>query len=150
MITPIVFRGDNYEEWHRSLRLSLMARRKYEFLEGMISKPTEEKGLRDWRCLQAMLVQWILNTIDPSVKKTLPYFEEAKPLWDVLKQRFDVGNGPRKQQIKAALADCRQTKTMSIAEYFGRLQPLWDELATYNPLPICRCGGCKCEIGIQL
>lgn len=68
-----------------------------------------------------MLVQWILNTIDPSIKKTLPYFEEAKPLWDVLKQRFDIGNGPRKQQIKKALAECSQPKHMSMAEYFGHL-----------------------------
>ncbi|CAO2827126.1 unnamed protein product [Amaranthus hypochondriacus] len=150
VITPIVFHGNNYEEWCRSIRLSLIARRKFEFLEGTIPKPTDEKGIRDWRCLQAMLVQWILNTVDMSIKKTLPHFEEAKPLWEVLRQRFNIGNGPRKQQIKAAIAECRQPKTMSIADYFGQLQPLWDELATYNPMPMCKCGGCKCNIGAQL
>ncbi|CAO2821567.1 unnamed protein product [Amaranthus hypochondriacus] len=51
VITPIVFQGDNYEEWCRSIRLSLMIRRKFEFFEGKISKPTDENGLRDWRCL---------------------------------------------------------------------------------------------------
>ncbi|CAO2825105.1 unnamed protein product [Amaranthus hypochondriacus] len=149
VITPIIFRGDNYEEWTRSIRLSLMARRKFEFVKGTIKKPTDEKGMR-WRCLQAMLVQWILNTIDVSIKKTLPYFEEVKPLWDVLKQRFNVGNEPRKQQIKKALAECIQTKNMSIVEYFGQLRPLWDELATYNPLPSCKCGQCTCKISEQL
>lgn len=69
VITPIFFRGNNYEEWRRSVLLSLMARRKYEFVEGTITKTTDENGLRDWRCLHAMLVQWILNIIDPSIKK---------------------------------------------------------------------------------
>ncbi|CAO2840721.1 unnamed protein product [Amaranthus hypochondriacus] len=150
VITPVIFRGDNYEELYRSMRLSLMAHRKFEFVEGTITKPTDNQGLRDWRCLHALLVQWILNTIDPSVKKTLPYFEEAKPLWDVLRLRFNVRNGARKQRLKTALTNCIQLKNMSIAEYFGKLQPLWDELATYNPIPNCKCGGCTCDIGTLL
>lgn len=146
LITPVIFRGDNYEEWSRSVRLSLMARRKFAFLDGTIEKSTDAKKLVDWSCLQTMLVQWILNTINRLVKKTLPYFEEAKPLWDALRHRFNIGNGPRKQQIKAALAECRQPRSMFVADYFGLLQPLWDELATYNPLPACTCNGCTCNL----
>lgn len=88
-------------------------------------------------------------TIDPPVRRTIPFFEEAKPPWDVLKKRFDIGNGPRKQQIKTALAECRQLKMMAVAEYFGMLQPLWDELATYNPLPTCKYGKCTFGLGEQ-
>ncbi|GAA0152796.1 hypothetical protein LIER_11187 [Lithospermum erythrorhizon] len=106
-----------------------MSRRKFGFITGVVPKPTDDTGMMNWKCVQAMLVQWILNTIDVSLRKTLPYFEEARPSWVVLQKRFDVGNGTRKQQIKEALADCKQSKTMSVAEYFGKLQPLWDELA---------------------
>uniref|UniRef100_A0A803KWU7 Eukaryotic translation initiation factor 3 30 kDa subunit n=1 Tax=Chenopodium quinoa TaxID=63459 RepID=A0A803KWU7_CHEQI len=60
-------------------------RRKFEFIDGSITKPTDKERLLDWRCVQAMLVQWILNTIDPSVKQTIPYFEEAEPLWNLLR-----------------------------------------------------------------
>ncbi|GAA0165295.1 transmembrane signal receptor [Lithospermum erythrorhizon] len=35
---------------------------------------------------------------------------------------------------------------MSVADYFGKLQPLWDELATYDPLPSCSCGLCMCHL----
>lgn len=144
VISTVIFRGDNYEEWSRSIRLSLMSRRKFEFIDGSIKKPTDKYRLLDWRCVQATLVQWILNTIDASVKKTVPYFEEAKLLWDVLKERFSIGNGPRIQQIKAALADCRQPKNMSVVDYFGKLQILWDELGSYEPIIACTCGGCSC------
>ncbi|GAA0169658.1 hypothetical protein LIER_24093 [Lithospermum erythrorhizon] len=94
-----------------------------------------------------MLAQWILNTIDSSLRKTIPYFEEAHPLWAVRQRRFDVGSGTRKQQLKAVLAACKQTAGMSIDEYFGKLQPLWDELATYDPIPSCGCGLCICDLG---
>ncbi|KAL2941869.1 Retrovirus-related Pol polyprotein from transposon TNT 1-94 [Bienertia sinuspersici] len=36
---------------------------------------------------------------------------------------------------------------MSVSEYFGRLQPLWDELARYHPITTCECGKCTCQIG---
>ncbi|GAA0151249.1 hypothetical protein LIER_37257 [Lithospermum erythrorhizon] len=36
---------------------------------------------------------------------------------------------------------------MSIGDYFGKLQPLWDELATYDPIPSCGCGLCMCQLG---
>ncbi|GAA0148852.1 hypothetical protein LIER_08181 [Lithospermum erythrorhizon] len=38
---------------------------------------------------------------------------------------------------------------MSVANNFGKLQPLWDELATYDPLPACSCGFCLCDLGEQ-
>ncbi|GAA0170260.1 hypothetical protein LIER_24560 [Lithospermum erythrorhizon] len=36
---------------------------------------------------------------------------------------------------------------MTIGDYFGKLQPLWDELATYDPIPSCLCGFCLCDLG---
>lgn len=80
----------------------------------------------------------------------MPNFEEATPLWKVLKQWYNFSNGARKQQLKAALAACQQPVSMSIAEYFGQLQGLWDEMATYNPLPNCICDKCTCNLGSQL
>jgi len=39
---------------------------------------------------------------------------------------------------------------MPIAAYYGKLKVLWDELANYDQIPKCTCGGCKCSIGSQL
>ncbi|GAA0165582.1 hypothetical protein LIER_20950 [Lithospermum erythrorhizon] len=36
---------------------------------------------------------------------------------------------------------------MTIGDYFGKLQPLRDELATYDPIPSCLCGFCFCDLG---
>ncbi|GAA0144008.1 transmembrane signal receptor [Lithospermum erythrorhizon] len=35
---------------------------------------------------------------------------------------------------------------MTIGDYFGKLQPLLDELATYDPIPSCLCGLFLCDL----
>ncbi|XP_050895027.1 uncharacterized protein LOC127101610 [Lathyrus oleraceus] len=39
---------------------------------------------------------------------------------------------------------------MSVATYYGKLKLLWDELANYDQIPICSCGGCKCDISSKI
>ncbi|GAA0161659.1 hypothetical protein LIER_17921 [Lithospermum erythrorhizon] len=139
IITPIVLCSSNYDEWARSTRLSFTSRRKITFLEGTKIKLDPDK-LFDWRCIQALLIQWVLNTIDPTIKKQIYFYEEVSPLWEMLRKRYSASHATRKQQLKSELAACVQTSSMSIEEYFGKLQPLWDELHNLTPLPTCACG----------
>ncbi|GAA0148853.1 hypothetical protein LIER_08182 [Lithospermum erythrorhizon] len=97
IISSVTFTGHNYDKWSKSLCLSLIARRKFGFIDGSVLKPISGSLVADCTCVQAMLVQWILNTTELSLRKTISYFEEACPLWAVLQRRFDVGSGTRKQ-----------------------------------------------------
>ncbi|XP_057520839.1 uncharacterized protein LOC130801095 [Amaranthus tricolor] len=63
----------------------------------------------------------------------------SERLWDTLRSRFSIVNGPRIQRLKSSIARCEQTKTMSIATYFGKLTALWEELNNYEPLIQCSC-----------
>lgn len=80
MITPIQLRGLNYDEWARAIRTSLQAKRKYGFVEGTVPKPTTPEKLEDWTAVQSMLIAWLLNTIEPSLRSTLSYYDDAKSL----------------------------------------------------------------------
>ncbi|CAH9095070.1 unnamed protein product [Cuscuta epithymum] len=93
-----------------------------------------------------MLVSWILNTISPEVKTTLSKFDDAKLLWDDLKERFSIVDGPKIHQVKSDIAHCEQSKTQTVAIYYGKLKVLWDELNNYEPLIACSCGKCTCKI----
>ncbi|GAA0174579.1 hypothetical protein LIER_27946 [Lithospermum erythrorhizon] len=84
IISTVTFTGHNYNDWSKALRLSLIAPRKFGFIDRCVEKPITGSLLGDWQCVQAMLVQWILNTIDLSLRKTIPYSEEARQLWVVL------------------------------------------------------------------
>lgn len=149
LITPVKLRGENYDEWSRSVRMSLKSRRKFGFCDGTITKPTSQAMFEHWECVNCTVVQWIMNTIDPSLKTGISYYEEAQPLWEDLKERFSVVDGLKLQNLKSSIASCKQTKGMSVTTYYGNLKALWDALANHEPLFACKCGGCKCDIAKQ-
>uniref|UniRef100_A0A803L377 Retrotransposon Copia-like N-terminal domain-containing protein n=1 Tax=Chenopodium quinoa TaxID=63459 RepID=A0A803L377_CHEQI len=48
LITHVILKGDNYLAWCRAITLSLKSRRKFGFVYGTISKPSEKKKMLDW------------------------------------------------------------------------------------------------------
>ncbi|XP_021725276.1 uncharacterized protein LOC110692547 [Chenopodium quinoa] len=138
-ITPTRLKGDNYDDWAADIRMALEARRKFEFLDGTIIGPTPPCTQSDWNTINAMLVSWITNTIDPEVKSTLTKYRELKKLWDHLQQRFALVNGPRIHHLKSSIARCEHTKSMSVSTYYGQLNALWEELYRHEPLIVCSC-----------
>lgn len=145
-ITPARFNGENYDDWAGEIETALQARRKLGFLDGTITAPIPPCTQADWLTIHTMLVSWITNTIAPEVKSTLSKYKDAKRLWDTLKERFALVNGPRIQQLKAAIAGCAQTKTMTVACYYGKLTALWEELHNHEPLITCTCCS-RCTTG---
>nr|GMC49091.1 Retrovirus-related Pol polyprotein from transposon TNT 1-94 [Ipomoea batatas] len=89
------------------------------------------------------------NTVEPELRSTISHMEDAKELWNDIKERFSVPNRPRIHQIKIELSECKQ-HGLTIAGYFGKLKGLWDDLGSYEQMPICECGGCKCNISTKL
>ena len=72
---------DNYDEWARAIRTALRAKKKFGFIDGTVKKPKEDSPeLEDWWTVNSMLVSWILNTVEPTVRSTLTHMEIAKNL----------------------------------------------------------------------
>ncbi|XP_074291822.1 uncharacterized protein LOC141618628 [Silene latifolia] len=129
----------NFDEWKSDARTALKARRKFGFLDGTYTEPKPPCTLEDWETLHSMLVSWLMNLIEPEVKRLLSNYDDAKRLWDDLHDRLSVVDGSRIQQLKGALHDCKQTDTMSFAVYYGTLNQSWDELDTYEQILTCKC-----------
>lgn len=125
-------------------------REKTVSLTELSKKPSDTStDLEDWWTVNAMLVSWIFNTIEPTLRSTITQVEEPKDLWEDIKQRFSIGNGPWVQQLRADLANCRQGR-QSIVSFYGRLKTIWDELNNYDRIPVCRYTSCKCGISAKL
>ncbi|XP_010511191.1 PREDICTED: uncharacterized protein LOC104787325 [Camelina sativa] len=92
-----------------------------------------------------MIVAWLMNTVEPTLRTTISMVDDAHILWEDLKLQFSVGNGPRVHELKSDLANCKQ-KEDSVMMFFGNLKKMWDELAVYKPLRSCSCG----ELAAQL
>lgn len=150
IITQVQLRGDNYDEWARALKTTLRAKKKFSFIDGSFMQPSDDsEDHEDWWIVNSMLVSWILNMIKPSLCSTISYMEVAKHLWDDIKERFLVGNGPHIQELKSELADCKQ-RGMTVVSYYGKLKMIWEELRNYEQYPTCKCSGCTCNISAEL
>ncbi|KAH9672345.1 hypothetical protein KPL70_017686 [Citrus sinensis] len=122
---------------------------KFGFVDGTVKPPADDSAdLEDWWMVNSMLVSWIQNTIEPNLRSTVTYTEVAKLLWDDIKERFSVGNGPRVQQLKSELANCKQ-QGMTILNYYGKLKMLWEEFSNYEQSPACLCGNCTRNLGVE-
>jgi hypothetical protein len=107
-ITQVQLKGDNYEEWARSFRTALRARKKFGFIDGSIEQPSEESDdWEDWWTINSLLVSWIRNTIESTLRSTISHVEIARDLWLDIKDRFSITNGPRIQQLRSQLANCK-------------------------------------------
>ncbi|WVZ13460.1 hypothetical protein V8G54_011026 [Vigna mungo] len=115
----------------QSLRTALRARKKFGFIDGTLLRPKEGSAdLEDWWTNNSLLVSWIMNTVEPALRSTISHMEVAQDLWDDMKERFSIMNGPRIQQLKAELIECKQ-KGLTI-------------------IPSCKCGLCTCNLGSML
>ncbi|XP_021758657.1 uncharacterized protein LOC110723619 [Chenopodium quinoa] len=96
--------GDNYEEWSRSLRNNLRAKNKLGFIDATITvSDAKSPDFDQWGIVNSMLVAWIVNTLDVSVRSTVRFPDHVKSsLWDDLRDRYSLGNGPRILELKSS------------------------------------------------
>lgn len=100
LITSVLLQGDNYTEWATELSNSIQAKRKLGFINGTITKPSEEPDLSRWMATNSMLVGWICTSIDPKIRSTVTFVQDAHKLWESLQRRFSVKNGVRVHQLR--------------------------------------------------
>ena len=135
--------GDNYGTWNRSMSIALSAKNKTGFIDGSIQKPSStNKNFSSWKRCNDMVLSWILNSVESDPANSVIYAETAAKVWRDLKERFSQNNAPRLFQIERDIASLQQG-SLSVAAYFTKLKGLWDELSSYNDLPVCSCGAIK-------
>lgn len=71
--------------------------------------------------MNAVLLSWILNTIDPKINGTLTKYREAHHSWAHIKTRSYTVNGPCIQQLRSTIAHCEKPKNMYVSAYYGSL-----------------------------
>jgi hypothetical protein len=122
LITLVQVRGENYKEWARTMQTSLHVGKKWGFVEGTATMLKEDSPeIEEWWTVQSMLVSWVLNTVEPTLRSTISYRENVQDLWEDMKERFFVMNGPRIQQLKSDLAGRMQGRMMVVA-YYGKAE----------------------------
>lgn len=134
---------NNYLTWSRSVKIALGAKTKLGFIDGRCKQPNEkEPKFEQWVKADCMVRSWILNSIAKDIVEAFLYVNNAKELWDELRERFGECNGPLLYQLQREISTVTQG-SMTVAQYFTKLKKYWDELACLTLVPECTCGSAK-------
>ena len=93
-----------------------------------------------------MVVSWITRSLSPRIAQSTIYIDNAKMLWDELKERFTKGNYFRVYDLLQEIHSIKQGEK-SVTVFFTKLKILWDELDMLSPAPDCSCTvKCTCDL----
>ena len=143
-LTSLLLNGENYEKWAKIVRNSLAAKHKLGLIDGSLLKPSSASpDYQRWIQVNSMMCGWIYASLDPKIQKAISFVDNAKVLWDNLRVRYSIGNASRVHQIKSSIASCSQDG-QDVAEYFGKIKVMWDDLDDYEPFIDCCCSSPTC------
>ncbi|XP_056694807.1 uncharacterized protein [Spinacia oleracea] len=145
----IIFNGDNYLNWSRSVRLALGAKNKLAFVDGTLTRPSaDSSNLQKWVRNDYMVTGWILCSMEKNIAECFIFNHSARDLWLEIQERYGHSNAPQLYEIHKNLMSIEQNDD-SIAVYYGKLKQVWDKLQIIEPFPDCTCGAMsKCSCGL--
>lgn len=86
---------ENYIDWSRTIKISLAAKEKLDFVIDPSNKLAEnDPRYKKWRRCNSMVLAWSINSISKELSQSFLYCTEAKELWQELELRLAESNGP--------------------------------------------------------
>lgn len=146
-LVPYQFTGSGYNDWKRSVVISLSAKNKLVFVDGSISKPPSDSVLRKaWERVNSTLISWFIQVLDAQIARSVLYFETAKEIWENLEERFGQTSGTQLFSLQQQISELQQSPNHNVSEFYTQIKMLWDELDAAYPLPTCTCNKCTCNV----
>lgn len=144
-----ILTGANFLNWCRALKMALIAQNKLLFVDGSLLMPaTDSADYQKWLRNDYMVMSWILNSMNKVLVESFISVNFSNQLWIELTERFGHTSAPRIFELPKTLTSIQQNDS-SIAEYFGQLKCVWDQLQILEGFPHCTCGAMsRCSFGI--
>ncbi|XP_074265057.1 uncharacterized protein LOC141587472 [Silene latifolia] len=149
VLTSFLFDGHDFVGWKREVLMALTAKNKDGFIDGTcVLPPSTDKRHKQWKRCDFMVMRWVSNSLDNSLKENFKYITSSKQFWTELLERFGVSNALEVYQLTKDLGDIVQDN-LSLVEYCSKMKNMWETLDSLDPLPVCSCGKielCSCSL----
>ena len=120
-----------------SMKRTLISKNKFKFVNGLISKPDGFHPLFDaWERSNNMVHNWLMQSISPSIARSVDVLELASNVWRDLKEKFSRGDMVRIAKLMKEF-DAFNQGTLTITKYNIELKVFWEELENYRLIPFC-------------
>jgi hypothetical protein len=118
---------ETYPKWSQEFRHALATKDKDGFLDGTIPIPTDEHLARLWRKSNRLVRTWIGNCLSTEVSAGLPPTEDAKGMWDNIKEMYGTLDQAKIFTLMQELSDLKQGNS-TVTACFNKLSSLWNSL----------------------
>lgn len=148
-ISSMIFNGENFLNWSRSVKMSLGSKNKLGYIDGSTKRPEAgTKEFQRWMRNDYMVRSWLFKSMNDRLAESLILCESAKHLWDELVERYGVSNAPQIYQLKRELNKIEQGD-LTVSEYYCKQKSLSDEICYLQGYPVCECEAkksCVCNV----
>ncbi|KAK9035588.1 hypothetical protein V6N11_077625 [Hibiscus sabdariffa] len=139
VLTSALLNGVNYHSWARSMRMSLISKNKYRFVDGSIKEPKKEDSrFQAWVKCNNLVLSWLQRALNQEIAQSVIWIDNAYDLWQDLFDRFNQGDLVRVSDLLHEFYSLNQGN-LSVTAYHTQLKALWDEISNFRPLPACNC-----------
>ncbi|XP_070030057.1 uncharacterized protein LOC142166991 [Nicotiana tabacum] len=140
IVPKFLIKTENYSEWSRSMKTSLLRKNKLGFIDGTCTRDLYEKDvfqLHQWDRCNAIVQSWIMTSVAKELRKGIVFSSNAQKVWNLLRTRFDKVNATKIYHMMEISSLVQGVSSVSV--YFSNLNDLWSEFE--SPIP----ESCDCE-----
>lgn len=141
------FNGEGFTSWKRSMLLTLSAKNKVGFVNGMIKKPVDEScaEFKAWERCNDLVCSWILFNLEESIAGSVMFRRGVREIWLDLEERYGYTSLAQIYGLEQKLSETTKG-TQSVSEFFNGIKSIWDAIDEAHPLPYCTCNNCICNL----
>lgn len=126
------------------MTIALSAINKLGFIDGSMSKPAvDSPTYKSWYRCDDMVISWILGALSKLIGRSVIYSSSKQEIWTKLEERYGTFSGAQLFGLHKDLSAINQGNS-NIAEYFTKLEMLWDDIDALCLIFVCTCG---CQYG---
>ncbi|CAL1404860.1 unnamed protein product [Linum trigynum] len=130
---------DNYLLWSESMEVALRTKNKWGFINGTVQvPPITDPSYSTWDRCNGTVLCWIRNSVSEDIVPSLRNIRSAAEAWAYLRSKFSQGDSVRIANLQEKV-DLTKQGNQTVRQYHTNLKVLWDEQASYEPIPICEC-----------
>eukprot|EP00257_Ricinus_communis_P022931 XP_015582793.1 uncharacterized protein LOC107262297 [Ricinus communis] len=143
MLTLSQLISNNYYSWARSMKMSLISKNKFRFVNGSIKVPREEDpSYNAWLKCNNLVLSWLQRSLNTEIGQSVIWLDYAYDLWADLYDRFSQGDLIRISDLQQEFFSLQQGN-LYVTAYHTHLKILWDEICNLRPLHACECSANK-------
>ncbi|XP_043697036.1 uncharacterized protein LOC122647788 [Telopea speciosissima] len=133
-ITTIKLNGaSNYLLWSQALEVYVTAHRKMSYLT-MTPPASTDDNYEDWKAENATLLNWLWNSMEPSIASNMMFHKTAMGVWEELRESYSQDTYLSWIYDLYEKFFSLKQEGKSLGKYYNSLKGMWEELNVYQPI----------------